>query len=74
MSRLTGPELRTAVVLMAGGLLAVLDATIVVVALPALMAAFGASLSSVQWVLTAYALGMVATMPLAARYTRRAPQ
>ncbi|MGW4403619.1 DHA2 family efflux MFS transporter permease subunit [Nonomuraea sp. NPDC004702] len=71
MSRLTGPELRAAVVLMAGGLLAVLDATIVVVALPALMAAFGASLSSVQWVVTAYALGMVATMPLAAGLAAR---
>ncbi|MGW4796889.1 hypothetical protein ACWEPC_31150 [Nonomuraea sp. NPDC004297] len=66
MTRLTRPELRAAIVLVSGGLMAVLDATIVAVALPRLMATFGTSLTSVQWVIAAYTLAMVATMPLAA--------
>ncbi|MFF1448349.1 DHA2 family efflux MFS transporter permease subunit [Streptomyces sp. NPDC058274] len=66
MNKLTRPELRAAIVLAFGGLMAVLDATIVAVALPQLMAAFGASLTSAQWIITAYTLAMVATMPLAA--------
>ncbi|AQZ68648.1 Multidrug resistance protein B [[Actinomadura] parvosata subsp. kistnae] len=71
MSRLTRPELRAAVVLASGGLMAVLDATIVAVALPGLMAAFGTALTSVQWIITAYTLAMVATMPLAAGLAAR---
>ncbi|RBQ16789.1 MFS transporter [Spongiactinospora rosea] len=66
MSGLTGPELRAASVLASGGLMAVLDATIVAVALPQLMTVFGASLTAAQWIITAYTLAMVATMPLAA--------
>ncbi|MGW2161077.1 MFS transporter [Nonomuraea sp. NPDC001699] len=66
MSRLTGPELRAASVLASGGLMAVLDATIVAVALPQLMATFDTSLTAAQWIITAYTLAMVATMPLAA--------
>jgi EmrB/QacA subfamily drug resistance transporter len=71
MNRLTRPELRVAVVLALGGLMAVLDATIVAVALPHLMTTFGASLTAVQWIITAYLLGMVATMPLAAGLAAR---
>ncbi|MFI6922216.1 DHA2 family efflux MFS transporter permease subunit [Nonomuraea spiralis] len=71
MNRLTPPELRAAVVLAFGGLMAVLDATIVLVALPHLMAAFGASLTSIQWIMAAYTLAMVATMPLAAGLAAR---
>ncbi|MEV4071548.1 DHA2 family efflux MFS transporter permease subunit [Nonomuraea fuscirosea] len=71
VGRLTRTELRVAVVLAFGGLMAVLDATIVVVALPRLMTAFGASLTSVQWIITAYTLGMVTTMPLAAGLAAR---
>ncbi|GAA3681873.1 MDR family MFS transporter [Nonomuraea antimicrobica] len=71
MSRLTGPELRAAVVLAFGGLMAVLDATIVAVALPHLMATFGTSLTAAQWIITAYTLAMVATMPLAAGLAAR---
>lgn len=66
MNRLTRPELRAAIVPAFGGLIAVLDATIVAVALPQLMAAFGTSLTAAQWITTAYPLAMVATMPLAA--------
>lgn len=71
MNKLTGPELRTVIVLASGGLMAVLDATIVAVALPPLMVTFGTSLTSVQWVITAYTLAMVATMPLAAGLAAR---
>ncbi|MEU4970060.1 DHA2 family efflux MFS transporter permease subunit [Streptomyces smyrnaeus] len=71
MNKLTGPELRAAIVLASGGLMAVLDATIVAVALPQLMVTFGTSLTSIQWVITAYTLAMVATMPLAADLAAR---
>ncbi|GIH14945.1 DHA2 family efflux MFS transporter permease subunit [Rugosimonospora africana] len=71
MTRLTGPELRAGIVLSFGGLVAVLDATIVAVALPNLMAAFDASLIDAQWIITAYTLAMVATMPLAAGLAAR---
>ncbi|GAA4929804.1 EmrB/QacA subfamily drug resistance transporter [Nonomuraea thailandensis] len=71
MSRLTGPELRAGVVLASGGLMAVLDATIVAVALPYLMGTFGATLAAAQWIITAYTLAMVATMPLAAGLAAR---
>ncbi|TDD42482.1 MFS transporter [Nonomuraea terrae] len=71
MNKLTRPELRAAIVLASGGLMAVLDATIVAVALPQLMAAFGTSLTAVQWIITAYTLAMVATMPLAAGLAAR---
>jgi EmrB/QacA subfamily drug resistance transporter len=71
MNKLTRPELRGAIVLASGGLMAVLDATIVAVALPQLMAAFGTSLTAAQWIITAYTLAMVATMPLAAGLAAR---
>ncbi|MGV9329663.1 DHA2 family efflux MFS transporter permease subunit [Streptosporangium sandarakinum] len=71
MNKLTRPELRAAIVLASGGLMAVLDATIVAVALPRLMVAFGTSLTAVQWIITAYTLAMVATMPLAAGLAAR---
>ncbi|MFF9527327.1 DHA2 family efflux MFS transporter permease subunit [Streptomyces achromogenes] len=71
VNRLTGAEVRAAIVLASGGLMAVLDATIVAVALPRLMAAFGTSLAAAQWIITAYTLAMVATMPLAAGLAAR---
>lgn len=71
MSKLTGPEVRAAIVLAFGGLMAVLDATIVAVALPQLMVTFDTSLTSAQWIITAYTLAMVATMPLAAGLAAR---
>lgn len=66
MTSLTGAERRIAVVVAIGGLLSVLDTTIVVVAAPQLMVALHGSLTDVQWVATAYALGMVTTLPVAA--------
>ncbi|WP_410663821.1 DHA2 family efflux MFS transporter permease subunit [Amycolatopsis sp. lyj-84] len=71
MNRLTGQELRIAAVIALGGLMAVLDTTIVAVALPQFMTTFSASLTTIQWIATAYALGMVAAMPLAATLARR---
>jgi EmrB/QacA subfamily drug resistance transporter len=71
VNKLTSTELRAAVVLAFGGLMAVLDATIVAVALPQLMVTFDASLTAAQWIITAYTLAMVATMPLAAGLAAR---
>ncbi|RSM56359.1 MFS transporter [Amycolatopsis sp. WAC 01376] len=71
MNRLTGQELRIAAVIALGGLMAVLDTTIVAVALPRFMTTFSASLTTIQWIVTAYALGMVAAMPLAATLAQR---
>ncbi|MFE6612581.1 DHA2 family efflux MFS transporter permease subunit [Amycolatopsis sp. NPDC057786] len=71
MNRLTAQELRIAAVIALGGLMAVLDTTIVAVALPRFMTTFSASLTMIQWIVTAYALGMVAAMPLAATFAQR---
>jgi len=48
---------------MIGTFMAVLDATIVNVALPKLMATFGVSVDSVEWVLTAYLLVFAVMLP-----------
>lgn len=49
--------------IMIGTFMAVLDATIVNVALPKIMAAFGVSVDKVEWVLTAYLLVFAVTVP-----------
>jgi EmrB/QacA subfamily drug resistance transporter len=54
-----------------GGLMVVLDTTVAVVAIPSLVAEFDASLATVQWVTTGYALALVAVMPTAAFYIGR---
>lgn len=54
-----------------GGLTVVLDTTITIVALPALVRAFDVSLETIQWVTTAYILGLVATMPLSSALAGR---
>lgn len=59
-------ETRTGLIVALGGLLAVLDTTIVTVAAPELMAVFDTTLTTVQWVSSAYTLALLATMPLAA--------
>ncbi|MDE3059280.1 MAG: DHA2 family efflux MFS transporter permease subunit, partial [Bacteroidota bacterium] len=48
---------------MIGTFMAVLDATIVNVALPKIMAAFGADIDKVEWVLTAYLLVFAVMLP-----------
>jgi MFS transporter, DHA2 family, multidrug resistance protein len=49
--------------IMIGTFMAVLDATIVNVALPKIMAAFGVSIDKVEWVLTAYLLVFAVMLP-----------
>jgi MFS transporter, DHA2 family, multidrug resistance protein len=48
---------------MLGTFMAVLDSTIVNVALPKIMSSFGVGLSTIQWVITAYMLAMAAMLP-----------
>ncbi|MDP4265803.1 MAG: DHA2 family efflux MFS transporter permease subunit [Bacteroidota bacterium] len=48
---------------MIGTFMAVLDATIVNVGLPKIMASFGVSLDKIEWVLTAYMLAMAVMLP-----------
>jgi len=49
-----------------GIFMSVLDSTIVNIAIPRLQSVFGASLSSVQWVLTGYTLAQGVATPLTA--------
>lgn len=48
---------------MIGTFMAVLDATIVNVGLPKIMASFGVGLSTIEWVITGYMLAMAAMLP-----------
>ncbi len=48
---------------MIGTFMAVLDATIVNVGLPKIMASFGVSIDKIEWVLTAYMLAMAVMLP-----------
>lgn len=61
---------------MLGTLMAVLDTTIVNIALPDIQAAFGSPLDSIQWVVTGYMLSFACFMPLtswaAGRYGNKA--
>jgi EmrB/QacA subfamily drug resistance transporter len=71
VSGFTVSETRVGLVVALGGLVAVLDATIVAVAFPDLMRAFDTGVTGGQWVTTAYTLALVATMPLAAALAGR---
>ncbi len=51
---------------MIGTFMAVLDATIVNVGLPKIMASFGVGIDKIEWVLTAYMLAMAVMLPTAA--------
>ncbi|WP_446210408.1 hypothetical protein [Micromonospora sp. IBSANI012] len=75
MSTVTGPArtagsaatlARTLVVVVIGSIMAVLDVTIVNVALHPLATLFDAPLATVQWVATGYTLALCAVIPLAA--------
>lgn len=59
-------EIRIGLILATAGLVAVLDTTIVAVALPVLMLEFDASITAAQWISSGYTLALLATMPLAA--------
>jgi len=51
-------------VVIVGALMSILNQTVVNVALPTLEADFNVSLTEIQWVVTAYALGLAAIIPL----------
>ncbi len=51
------------VAVMSGAFLVVLDTTVVNVALPKIMAAFGVNVDKIQWVVTAYMIAMAIMMP-----------
>jgi EmrB/QacA subfamily drug resistance transporter len=66
------PELRRlAVVIVLGTIMTVLDTTIVNVAINTLGRDFHTSLSTIQWVLTAYTLALAMTIPLTSWAVRR---
>jgi len=52
--------------IMIGTFMAVLDATIVNVALPKMMSSFGVGLDTIEWVLTAYMLALAVMLPASA--------
>jgi len=58
-------------VVMLGAVMVILDQTVVNVALPTLESDFGVSLSSVQWIVTAYTLALASVIPLAGWITDR---
>lgn len=62
--RLDAPLIRLGAVLITGGIAALLDTTIVAVAIDGLAREYGASASAVQWVTTSYLLAMAAVTPL----------
>jgi EmrB/QacA subfamily drug resistance transporter len=51
-------------VVVVGALMSILSQTVVTVALPTLESDFGVSLIDIQWVVTGYALGLAAVIPL----------
>lgn len=52
--------------IMIGTFMAVLDATIINVALPKMMSSFGVGLDTIEWVLTAYMLALAVMLPASA--------
>src|SRR5436305_9804115 len=58
-------------VIVLGAIMSILDATIVNVAVPTLGRRFGASISSIQWVVTAYLLAFATVIPLSGWASRR---
>jgi EmrB/QacA subfamily drug resistance transporter len=58
-------------VVMLGAVMVILDQTVVNVALPTLESDFHVSLSSVQWIVTAYTLALASVIPLAGWMTDR---
>lgn len=63
--RLDARLLRLAAVLLCGGVPALLDTTVVAVALEPLIAEFGGTVATAQWVVSAYLLAITVVIPLA---------
>ncbi len=53
----------TTIIVMCGSFMVVLDATVVIIALPKIMADFGVNINKIQWIITAYMLTMAIMMP-----------
>ena len=51
------------IAVMSGAFLVVLDTTVVNVALPKIMAAFGVNVDKIEWIITAYMIAMAIMMP-----------
>src|SRR2546421_6199427 len=58
-------------VIVLGAIMSILDATIVNVAVPTLGRRFHATISSIQWVMTAYLLAFATVIPLSGWLSRR---
>lgn len=71
MPQLEAQARRVGLVLAAAGLLIVVDTTVTIIAIPAIMAGIDASLPVAQWVTTGYILGIVAVIPLAGSLANR---
>ncbi len=54
-----------------GGFMAILDTSIVNIAIPTMMGVFGTSIDQMQWVVTIYMLTMAVVVPLSAWLSRR---
>jgi MFS family permease len=70
-TRLDADVLQLGAVIVAGSLTAMLDMTMVTVALADLTRTFGTSVTTVQWVSTAYLLAIATVIPTTGRLTER---
>ncbi|MGZ3772527.1 MAG: DHA2 family efflux MFS transporter permease subunit [Pseudobdellovibrionaceae bacterium] len=66
MKRESNYKWQVLIIVMIGTLMSALDASIVNVSIPAIMADFGSSLDDIEWVITSYMLAFAALMPLTA--------
>ncbi|GCD99370.1 DHA2 family efflux MFS transporter permease subunit [Embleya hyalina] len=64
-TKIDGPLLRLMLVMLLGGVMGILDTTIVNVGIDTLGAHFDAPLETIEWVATGYLLALAATVPLA---------
>jgi DHA2 family multidrug resistance protein len=69
--RIVGPKWPIAVVAMMAALMAVLDVSIVNVALPSIRASIGASLQDTSWISTGYIISNVIVIPMTGFFQRR---
>lgn len=53
----------TTTIVMCGSFMVVLDATVVIIALPKIMTTFGVNINKIQWIITSYMLTMAIMMP-----------
>src|SRR5262245_43374078 len=63
--------LLTALVVVIGAIMSILDTTVVNVAIPTLAEEFGTSLTTIQWIATGYTLALATVIPLTAWAAQR---